>query len=1066
MTPSSENDHSQAGFVIEQFVRQETFENDGSSVQDDQGRIKIQSEAGLKRYGLLTFSYASGTGTFEIGYVRVRKADGSVVETPADNVQDMASQITREAPFYSDLHEKHVAVKGLSVGDTLEYRIIKRTTKPLAPGQFWTSYRFTDDEIVLDEQLQIRVPHGRAIKLKSASIAPVITEEAAYRRYAWHHSHLQPSKAAQDKRKNTELLWQQERGLLPQPEILLSSFASWDEVGHWYGALQADRVKPGPEVTAKAAELTHNATTDEAKIRALYAFVSTQFRYIGVSFGIGRYQPHPAAEVLANQYGDCKDKHTLLASLLTASGIPAFPALISAHWDVDADVPSPGQFDHVITVVPRGNDLVWLDTTSEVGPYRFLVSPLRDKRALVIWADKPSILVGTPANPPFASIQDFTMQAKLNDAGTLEGHAEFVTRGDVEYVLREGFRSVPLGEWKDLVQRISFASGFGGEVSDVTASSAEKTDEPFRFSYAYTRKNYGDWDNRRISLPMPPIVINAPSDDDALPEGPTWLGPPSEVDSKTEIELPSGYHPQLPAPIHLKKDFARYDSTTEFTDGKLIGHRHLQTFVSEAPTSARDEVRQFSKALQDDWGVMISLTGLGSANAASSSTSPASLMSTLQNLPPSSNPEASRLEEEARSEIGQRNASNAISSLYRAVAADPKFTRAWVVLGSILLAQGQLDAGVDAFHKAGNTDPDEAAIPKALGFMLMASSHLEQATTVWQDFVKAHPDDPDGALNLAQCLLQSKQYTQSVAALEPAAAKNPARVDLQRLLASSYAQAGQGEKAGVIYRKLAEQNPRPDLLNDYAYELAEAHAQLPLALELAHKAAHSVEETANQTTLQALTMADLERVQGLAAIWDTVGWVYLRMSTFPQAEEYLRASWRLSQDGVVGAHLCELYDNEHKLAEAITTCRLAAARLPMAQMNLSTAGTLMQETQHRLDRLSAGKTPQNGLDGTSLAIRERTYKLPRFLPGTESAEFYVLLTSDGKSKQFKIQDEKFISGSDKMKSEGKQLHTIEYGFSSPSEAVTKIVRRGILGCYQYTGCSFVLLDPGSIRSLD
>ena len=59
-------------------------------------------------------------------------------------------------------------------------------------------------------------------------------------------------------------------------------------------------------------------------------------------------------------------------------GIKAFPALISSARDIDADVPSPGQFDHVITVVPQGPGLVWLDTTTEVGPFAYLVPPLRD----------------------------------------------------------------------------------------------------------------------------------------------------------------------------------------------------------------------------------------------------------------------------------------------------------------------------------------------------------------------------------------------------------------------------------------------------------------------------------------------------------------------------------------------------------------------------------------------------------------------------------------------------------------------------------------------------------------
>jgi hypothetical protein len=41
-----------------------------------------------------------------------------------------------------------------------------------------------------------------------------------------------------------------------------------------------------------------------------------QIRYIGVSFGIGRYQPHRLGS--PNQ-GDCKDKHTLSAATLAAA---------------------------------------------------------------------------------------------------------------------------------------------------------------------------------------------------------------------------------------------------------------------------------------------------------------------------------------------------------------------------------------------------------------------------------------------------------------------------------------------------------------------------------------------------------------------------------------------------------------------------------------------------------------------------------------------------------------------------------------------------------------------------
>ena len=78
----------------------------------------------------------------------------------------------------------------------------------------------------------------------------------------------------------------------------------------------------------------------------------------------------------------------------------------------------------------------------------------------------------------------------------------------------------------------------------------------------------------------------------------------------------------------------------------------------------------------------------------------------------------------------------------------------------------------------------------------------------------------------------------------------------------------------------------------------------------------------------------------------------------------------------------------------------------------------------------------------------------------------MLLVSDEKSKTFKVEDTKFISGSDKMKSQGKQLKNIDFNVPAPSGVPARFVRRGILGCYEYSGCSFVLLDPASVHSLN
>ena len=91
--------------------------------------------------------------------------------------------------------------------------------------------------------------------------------------------------------------------------------------------------------------------------------------------------------------------------MLKAAGISSDAVLIPYTRNLDASVPSPAQFDHVITTVALGTVPVWMDTTTEVAPFRLLASPLRGKSALLVPADGAGRIVETPADPPFVSTQ-------------------------------------------------------------------------------------------------------------------------------------------------------------------------------------------------------------------------------------------------------------------------------------------------------------------------------------------------------------------------------------------------------------------------------------------------------------------------------------------------------------------------------------------------------------------------------------------------------------------------------------------------------------------------------------
>jgi tetratricopeptide (TPR) repeat protein len=1049
-------DYSGEAFVVEQDSSRIDFENDGTSNRESSARVRIQSSAGVQRFGVLTFSYQNSTDSIEISYVRVLKADGSVVSTPPENVQDMAAEITRQAPFYSDVREKHVAVKGLGAGDVLEYQIRWHTTKPLAPGQFWCSYNFSHDGIILQQRLQISVPRDSVVKWKSPSSKPAITEEGTRRVFVWTNSNLEHKSKEQERKDQEQAAYQAVRGKYPPAEIQISSFQNWEEVGHWYGSLQQERAMPTAEIRAKAAELTRGTTDENAKAHAIYNYVSIQFRYIGVAFGIGRYQPHSANEVLGNQYGDCKDKHTLLAALLAAVGMKAYPALISSDHELDPDVPSPGQFDHVISVMAQGDRLTWVDTTPGVAAYGYLIGPLRDKKALVMPSDKPAILMTSPADPPTKAAQTFRIEAKLDENGTLEGKIERSMQGDDnELLLRAAFRSVAMPQWKDLIQRISYASGFAGEVSDATAEAPEKVDEPFRFNYQYTRKDYPDWPNRLISPPIPPIALPAIAEDDSKPSNPIWLGPPTEIHSESHVKLPEGYRPEIPPKIDLTENFAEYHASSGFKDGVLSTERRLVVKLREVPVNEFEEYKKFSKAVNEDHEAYIALsTGSSNTNA---------YQDAIWNLPYSDKPEAARAYDEARNDFQKKDVNGEIAALKQAVEIDPKFIRAWLWLGEIYKSTRQNDKAEDAYRKAIAVDPRMGVSNKALAVTLVSERKFEEAISVFQELVKIAPSDITAPMGLGAALVAVKRYEEAAAAFESALGLSPKTPGLYARIGSAYLKAGNTDKALAAYRNALEENPQSWNYNNIGYELADADVKMDIALEYARKAVKLEEEASGKMKLSGLEDADLGHVNSLAANWDTLGWVHFRMGNFDEAEKYLNAAWTLAQWGIVADHLGQVYEQQHKKQAATRMYKLALYRY------VSEGTKETESTEERLRQLSPGSSrrdPNRLTQASEDLYQMQNIKIQQTAKNEGRADFFVILVPDPQTQAAKVEDVKFLSGAEELRTATKWLKSANFKFTFPDNEQTRLLRKGNLGCYPYSGCIFTLVRPDEVKSVN
>jgi transglutaminase-like putative cysteine protease len=151
----------------------------------------------------------------------------------------------------------------------------------------------------------------------------------------------------------------------------LQGLQDWSAVSTWLSGLAEPAAEPTEPIRAKAMQLTAGATTELDRVRAIAAFTQ-QTRYVEVSLNLARgggYTPHSAQDTLARNYGDCKDKATLMRALLKAAGVESFLTAISAddRSFVRPEWPSPMQFNHVIVAV-RVPDSVSLPTVLPATP--------------------------------------------------------------------------------------------------------------------------------------------------------------------------------------------------------------------------------------------------------------------------------------------------------------------------------------------------------------------------------------------------------------------------------------------------------------------------------------------------------------------------------------------------------------------------------------------------------------------------------------------------------------------------------------------------------------------------
>jgi tetratricopeptide (TPR) repeat protein len=1017
-------DYSQEAAIVEQSRSTFRFEKDGTGARKRYMRVKVQSDAGVQAWGQLVIGFNSANENVEIEFVRVRKADGAVVAAPLDAVQDVTSPVEREAPVYTDFRQKHVTVAALRPGDTLEFAFTAVTHTALAPGQFWAEYDFARQGAVLDEQLEIDVPSGVAVKLKTMSgFDPQVSEANGRRLYRWHGSHKPGDEEAERK------AWAAaRRDGSDLPAVRLTTFQDWKDVGRWYAGLEQTQRQPDADLRRKADELTKGLATPLEKVEALYDYVAKNFRYVSLSLGAGRYQPRAAGDVLRAEYGDCKDKHTLLASLLEAIGMRASAALVNSARKIDPDFPSPSQFDHVITRLAGNGVDLWLDTTTEVAPFRLLTPNLRKKQALVVDAAGASHLEETPADPPVLSVQATEIEGEIDAAGKLSAHLRMELRGDVELFLRAVTRRTPRAQWKKLIESLNEQDGLEGEVSDWTITDPADTRKPLVIDYRVAVPAFVDRSKKSVQTGLPFGDASLPDVEktDADPRPPVELGPPLESRYRLRLTLAPVYTLRAPLPVSVSRDFGEYTSEYSLEGGVFSAARTLRVRQSELPASRTDDYAAFRRAIGADVQQRLALEA-----------------STVEAAAPAADVKASDINKRGYEALSAGNFAQAVSMFKRVIELEPKHQTAWVQLGRAHAGLRQYDDAIAAFQKQIELNPFDEYAYNNLGFVYLQQRRYEQAEAQFRKQLDINPLDAFAHATLGRLYVEWQKYDAAVPELQKAVSLSPKGQSLHVLLGKAYLNLGKTAEAIAAFDRAIEIDPSPWMWNDIAYELASKRTELDRALRYAESAVSATTAASRNLSAEKVSERDLGLVRSLAAQWDTLGWVHFMNGDIARAEPFIRASWLVVGHAEVGDHLGQIYEKLGRRDEAVAVYALAL-----------NAERPLDETRGRLSSLVGKDKVDAIVRAKKDAFAEReSVGLAVQSPGEAAAEFFVVFGKRG------VDGVRFVTGDERLKAVADALKRLPVANLFPDDGPAKIVRRGKVTCTvasgaKAAGCTF------------
>jgi tetratricopeptide (TPR) repeat protein len=219
------------------------------------------------------------------------------------------------------------------------------------------------------------------------------------------------------------------------------------------------------------------------------------------------------------------------------------------------------------------------------------------------------------------------------------------------------------------------------------------------------------------------------------------------------------------------------------------------------------------------------------------------------------------------------------------------------------LAQNNPDQAIAYLTDHTRTNPNDAVAFSMLGELSAGQKKLDEARTAYAKAIELQPTWPNPRRQLGALLARNGQIEEAIGVFEDGIKAIPENVDLLNDLAGLQFTAGRHGEAVATYGRVIDLQPDSDLaINNFAAITADYARDDPAALD------------------RALNLANRFRTSNNPLYLDTLGWLYYRKGDYAVAATYLERATNLAPDRAdlrchLGMALARSGQSERAIAE-------------------------------------------------------------------------------------------------------------------------------------------------------